>query len=176
VRSTFVVIAVVAGLSCSHAPAKEPAPESSAQASSSAPAPGSSSGVERHAGETPQSPPQPLHPGEFKNLKVLPQDIQRKELMGLMRTMSRSLGVRCNFCHVMEPERDFVADTPKKETARTMLRMVNALNTQYLTWQTAPKATCYMCHRGNHVPVTQLPPEDDGQPATAPAAQPSSGS
>ena len=39
-------------------------------------------------------------PDEFKNLRVLPEDIAKPELMDAMRHFSFALGVRCQHCHV----------------------------------------------------------------------------
>src|SRR5690554_7142113 len=38
--------------------------------------------------------------GEWKNLKVLPHDITKDSLMGLMRGYNKALGVKCVYCHV----------------------------------------------------------------------------
>lgn len=39
-------------------------------------------------------------PDEFKNLKVLPKDISKRDLTTVMRSFSHALGVRCVECHV----------------------------------------------------------------------------
>ncbi|HXV14001.1 MAG TPA: c-type cytochrome, partial [Candidatus Krumholzibacteria bacterium] len=38
-------------------------------------------------------------PDTFTNLKVLPKDIQKAELVGIMRGFSMALNVRCTHCH-----------------------------------------------------------------------------
>ena len=38
-------------------------------------------------------------PEEYTNLKILPEGIQRNELVGIMRGFAIGLGVRCSFCH-----------------------------------------------------------------------------
>jgi hypothetical protein len=102
----------------------------------------------------------PDHP---KNLKVLPMDIPVRALLDTMRTFTGALGVRCNFCHVGkegEPlsSYDFAADDkPEKTKARVMMRMVKAIDGEYLTQlasRTQPPVvvTCMTCHRGVNVP------------------------
>ncbi|HEX7833445.1 MAG TPA: c-type cytochrome, partial [Thermoanaerobaculia bacterium] len=74
----------------------------------------------------------------YKNLKVLPHDITRDELLGVMRTFTRGLGVRCNHCHVVtatEPKEvlDFAADTKEeKRVARVMIQMTQQINKEWL--------------------------------------------
>src|SRR6059058_3640019 len=48
----------------------------------------------------PAQPPFAVPP--FKNLKVLPKDISRADLLSTMKFFSQSLGVRCTNCHVGE--------------------------------------------------------------------------
>jgi hypothetical protein len=105
--------------------------------------------------------------GAFHNLKVLPQNMTHDQLVATMRTYARSLGVRCDHCHVPLPEGskerfDFASDAkPEKQTARMMIRMTSNANGQYLSQLHDPTATvtCYTCHRGKSVPDAQLPPE-----------------
>ena len=76
-------------------------------------------------------------PDEFTNLKVLPEDIDKRELMGIMRGFAGSLGVRCIHCHVGDDPRnldtvDFVSDDREpKRVARAMLQMVDEINSEY---------------------------------------------
>lgn len=102
----------------------------------------------------------PDHP---KNLKVLPMDIPVRALLDTMRSFTGALGVRCNFCHVGkegEPltSYDFAADDkPEKAKARVMMRMVKAIDGEYLTQlpaRTQPPVavTCMTCHRGVSIP------------------------
>src|SRR5262245_57609135 len=66
----------------------------------------------------------------YKNLKVLPADISREQLSGIMRNFTEALGVSCSFCHAhKEGERsDASEDNPVKENARKMMRMTDSLN------------------------------------------------
>ncbi|SRR5581483_2624960 len=101
--------------------------------------------------------PDDLH---FHNLQVFPQNIPREELIRNMRTIARSLGVRCNHCHVQtaespKPEFDFPNDAkPEKKIARTMLRMVKKINGDYISTIKDRKqdVVCMTCHRGKVIP------------------------
>jgi hypothetical protein len=111
-----------------------------------------------------QQPPPPgggmQVPDKFTNLKILPKDISKDDLVHTMRAFSAGLGVRCDFCHVLSQEKkDFAADTkPEKQMARGMMKMVHQLNTQDFNYKDAPKATCFMCHHGEKKPQLQPPP------------------
>ncbi|MFA5908168.1 MAG: c-type cytochrome [Vicinamibacterales bacterium] len=80
-----------------------------------------------------------------------------------MNYMVQALGVTCGTCHVRG---NFASDdNPKKITARRMLEMTRALNTQFFP-DHKPKpgesvlgrVTCYTCHQGETTP--KLPPGD----------------
>ena len=99
--------------------------------------------------------------GEFKNLKVLPQNITHDELIATMRGFARALGVRCNNCHVPIPGEsgddafDFPSDAnPKKNIARTMIRMTRTINHDYIAHVSRhpDNVTCWTCHRGKKEP------------------------
>ena len=100
-------------------------------------------------------------PGEVppENLKVLPKDISRAELVQLMGQFGRALGVRCGFCHVTEQEKPGVKnrfaldDKPTKIKARAMMLMTRDINQKYLEQldkreTPAINVTCITCHRG----------------------------
>jgi len=118
---------------------------------------------------------------EFHNLRVLPANITHDELITTMRGFARSLGVRCNHCHVPNPpgskeEFDYPNDSkPEKRAARTMLRMVRDINQQYVGKVNEHGQTvgCVTCHRGHAVPdvaLAQLPPRPPGPGAEPPAS------
>lgn len=100
-------------------------------------------------------------PDTYKNLTVLPKEITKGELVGRMREIAGSLGVRCNHCHV-GPENlqgmDFASDEkPTKRTARVMMKMVEEINGKLLkpieTGRTeTTRVRCVTCHRGVTVP------------------------
>ena len=77
---------------------------------------------------------QAASPAGFKNLKVLPRDLTCDQLLAIMRTFTRSLGVKCNTCHVVtatEPkeELDFASDAKnEKRVARVMIQMTRQIN------------------------------------------------
>ena len=102
-------------------------------------------------------------PDKFTNLQVLPKDIPKRQLVGIMRNYAGDLGVRCGFCHVGgDPNTlqgvNFASDdSDKKKTARLMLRMVNTINQDHLSKlgrNPAPQVTCQTCHRGLSEPRT----------------------
>ncbi len=99
-----------------------------------------------------------------KNLKVLPKDIGSKELSETMKGFATGLGLRCESCHVGEPNTpldtfDFASDDkPMKQKARLMLRMQNAINDQHVaslneieSGERVP-VRCVTCHRGRPKP------------------------
>ncbi len=101
-------------------------------------------------------------PQADRNLKILPKDIRQEQLTELMKSFTRALDVRCDFCHVGEgPDLstyDFASDSKKhKRSARTMLRMVNSINKDFLPnvahdEDHTPEVTCNTCHRGKKMP------------------------
>lgn len=107
-------------------------------------------------------------PDEFHNLQVLPEEIEKPQLVGIMRGFAMGLGVRCWYCHVGEEgkpfsEFDFESDEKlTKKKARFMLEMTQYLNDERLPGLTevgdradpAVRLTCYTCHRGRPVPRT----------------------
>lgn len=102
-------------------------------------------------------------PDKFTNLQVLPKDIPKSELTGIMRNFAGDLGVRCGFCHVGGDTNtlqgvNFASDeSDKKKSARIMIRMVQSINQDHLTRLGAtpsPQVACVTCHRGNSDPRT----------------------
>lgn len=93
-----------------------------------------------------------------ENLQVLPEDISEDELDAIMNGFRVALGVGCTHCHVREPGQpprmDFASDEkPEKETARAMIKMVQAINGEYLSdlptvEDQALRVTCVTCHHG----------------------------
>ncbi len=71
-------------------------------------------------------------PDEFTNLQLLPQDITQEALIGMMKSVTQALGVRCTHCHINNGDSDSFADfefasdeNEHKEIARQMIRMVS---------------------------------------------------
>jgi hypothetical protein len=103
-----------------------------------------------------EEPGIPKLPSEFTNLEVLPTDITKYELKRHMKGITKSLGVKCDYCHRTDI-RDYATDEiPEKVVARDMMRMVEWINREQFTWEEAPEATCFMCHHGE--PEPQLAP------------------
>ena len=105
----------------------------------------------------------PQIPERFTNLQILSKDITRPALVGVMRSFSMELGVRCEHCHQGEgndlSKFDFGSDVrPAKATARRMMKMLETINGESLKGigdpARQPKVTCYTCHRGEKTPAT----------------------
>ena len=103
-------------------------------------------------------------PDTGKNLTVLPKTTGGKDLQRIMFSYSNALGARCNFCHATEEgktltEADFASDdNPEKNVARTMIKMVDGINSQYLAGLRNQgggtlEVSCITCHRGNSLPI-----------------------
>ncbi len=85
----------------------------------------------------------------FKNIQIF-KDISATQLDPTMAFISGSLGVRCNYCHVVNQfDKD---EKPPKLTARRMIQMVLDLNKGSFNGQGA--VSCYTCHRGKPIPVS----------------------
>ncbi len=94
--------------------------------------------------------------GDFKNLKVLPQNISKDSLMGLMQSYNTALGVKCNFCHSKDKSAD---DVHMKDVARHMITFTNKLNEREFNpigKQYENAVSCAMCHRGYTKPITAV--------------------
>lgn len=94
------------------------------------------------------------------NLTVLPKNIPAAQLQALMQRYGAELGVRCEHCHVEDPQShhfDYASDeNPKKQTARLMMTMLSDINTKYLSQLGDPRyaahVTCGNCHQGQTDP------------------------
>ena len=102
-------------------------------------------------------------PEKFTNLKVLPKNISREQLITVMRGFSTGLGVRCEHCHaedqsVKPPKTDFASDVKKeKKIARGMMKMASQINSSLLPKtgvQSPPEVKCVTCHHGMPEPRT----------------------
>ena len=71
-----------------------------------------------------------------------------------MRTWNASLGVKCDFCHIINPDHSGFEkdDKPEKGMARTMVIMTTDMNKHQKALE--GKATCFMCHQGHEQPQT----------------------
>ena len=108
----------------------------------------------------------------YKNLKVLPKNINKHELDSVMKLFTASLGVKCNFCHVrLDNEKkdwNFPSDENEhKLVARDMMRMAKKINKKYFNeekkeddkMQVANAITCFTCHNGKEEPGKFPPPQ-----------------
>ena len=123
-----------------------------------------------------------------RNLKILPRDIPREQLLAVMRTFTRGLGVKCNHCHVVtattpKEQLDFASDAKEeKRVARVMMQMTNQINAEWLErveqaegheeeahaapaagTLTQPRVGCWTCHRGQVEPEMPPPPPAPAQ-------------
>ena len=102
-----------------------------------------------------------------RNLQVLPKDLTRGEVVGRMRIIAASLGVRCEFCHVQvtgpdgrQQDDNAADDKETKKTAREMMKMVNDINDKYLiagmgkNLSDRQRVSCETCHHGLSKPRT----------------------
>lgn len=98
-------------------------------------------------------------PDSFTNLKVLPKDISKPALIGMMRGFTGALGVRCQYCHVGREGMpldsfNFTSDDKRtKRVARVMIDMLNHINEEHLAdvpERPEPHVVvrCETCHRG----------------------------
>jgi hypothetical protein len=123
--------------------------------------------------------------GDFKNLKVLPQNIPHDELIATMRGFARALGRRCNFCHVPFPgqpadseELDFASDAKDhKRITRGMILMTREANENIKRigdkeGEKFKQMSCWTCHRGAVHPELTAPPRPPATDTPAPAPQP----
>src|SRR3989454_9388884 len=111
-----------------------------------------------------QAQPRFEWPDRAKNLKVLPKDTPKEKLQATMVGFTRSLGVRCPFCHVGQEGQplttfDFVSDKkPTKGVARGMMKMVRNVNQEIgkmkVPERNRVEVQCVTCHRGRPRPMT----------------------
>lgn len=119
----------------------------------------------------------------FKNVQLL-RGISVKEFMETMGFFAASTNNNCTDCHGEASAgswEKYADDTPKKQTARKMIVMVEALNRTYFGGRR--EVTCYSCHRNADLPkvtpnlaeqyASPLPEDPDEIAQQAPAAPPS---
>jgi tetratricopeptide (TPR) repeat protein len=91
-----------------------------------------------------------------QNLKVLPKDWTRPQVIQVMQNFTAALGVGCEHCHVEKEGAppDFAADDKEeKEKARAMMHIVQDLNARLPKDFNEPaneltRIGCITCHRG----------------------------
>ena len=89
---------------------------------------------------------------KYKNIKVL-KDLPADQLGPLMHKINTSLGVKCDYCHVINADHSgFDLDTkPQKQKAREMIIMTREISKRQKTLE--GKANCFMCHHGSAEPA-----------------------
>jgi len=92
---------------------------------------------------------------KYKNIKVL-KELPADQLIPYMHAYNTALGVKCDFCHVVNADHTGFDkdDKPMKNKAREMIVLVKDLNGKYKTIDR--KATCAMCHHGKAEPETKM--------------------
>jgi len=101
-------------------------------------------------------------PDKFTNLKVLPKDIGKRELIDVMRGFTDALGQRCSYCHVNNgttfQDFDFASDEKEhKDVARVMMKMTHEINGTFLPQthlENPVEVRCVTCHHGVNEPET----------------------
>jgi photosynthetic reaction center cytochrome c subunit len=94
----------------------------------------------------------PLAEQTFKNVQIL-RGIPVDEFMDTMGMFSAATGLNCAHCHALDNGTGWDAyalETPLKQTARRMLRMMNAINKD--SFGGTRVITCNTCHRGDQRP------------------------
>jgi photosynthetic reaction center cytochrome c subunit len=102
-----------------------------------------------------------------------------RHLYWVMMEMSEALGVNCTYCHTSARFSDWEESPPARVTALRGVRMVRALNTEYMVplqsvWPDnrlgslgdGPKIQCSTCHIGANQPQYGIPQsKGEGHPA-----------
>ena len=98
----------------------------------------------------------------FKNIQVL-RGLTVDQFMGTMGFIAAALSMNCSECHHTGSAAEYADDTPRKQTARKMILMVNGLNKANFGGKR--EVTCYSCHRSDARPkVTPSLAEQYGTP------------
>lgn len=104
----------------------------------------------------------------YKNLKILPKNITKPEMDSVMRSFTRSLGVKCDYCHAKKEDGgqglNFASDKEEmKSEARGMMKMMAKINKKYFKIKNASglhtklEVSCYTCHHGQANPAVNPP-------------------
>jgi len=104
------------------------------------------------SGQAPQIQRPQLAEEAFKDVQIL-KGIPVDEFMDTMGFISASLSLNCTDCHgpgAASRWASYADNTPLKQTARRMMRMVAALNKD--SFAGARAVTCFTCHAGSRTP------------------------
>jgi photosynthetic reaction center cytochrome c subunit len=114
------------------------------------------------SGQAAQQEKPPMADEVFKNIQVL-RGLTVDQFMGTMGFIAAALSLNCSECHDTSSTAAFALDNPRKQMARRMIVMVNALNKANFGGRR--EVTCYSCHRGDTRPrVTPRLTEQYGTP------------
>jgi len=87
----------------------------------------------QNASQAPRPKTNPV-PDTFVNLKVLPKDITKPKLVGMMRQFCITFTVRCSYCHTVSDDlTEGSFDSDEKDTkvkARVLLKSILDMNVQ----------------------------------------------
>src|SRR4051812_38890931 len=106
-------------------------------------------------GQPPQGAPGgPGGRGGFQRRNVqIRKDVPPDQFQLVMQYVAASLGVQCNYCHVMGDNASDDKDT--KKTARKLMQMVADLNKEFFAGK--PTVSCASCHNGHAKPSKVTP-------------------
>jgi len=103
------------------------------------------------------------------NHKVLPRNLTGAQVHEIMEKWEGELGTGCKTCHAVDPKNigpngkprlNFADDSKEeKQTARQMFKMVEDINTNYVSKidSSGAPVTCGTCHRGHLGPEPFVP-------------------
>lgn len=109
---------------------------------------------------------------EQKNVQLL-TNMTDTELQRTMNMMRASLGVHCDYCHVVDDktgwhfEKD---DKKEKKTAREMIALTLDINKKQFNGRA--EVSCFTCHRGAIRPVSLVPLPQTPPPYPTPRPEP----
>lgn len=86
----------------------------------------------------------------YKNLQVIPKDIDKKTLKKRMKAIAKATGKTCEDCHDTD---DFSKDSKLKKQARKMMKMTAAINKELKKAKVKGKVDCITCHAGKEKPA-----------------------
>jgi hypothetical protein len=104
-----------------------------------------------------------MRPAEqvYKNIQYF-KGLPAHQLVDVMKFFTRSLGVRCEYCHVTAPGSKIPGfgafskdDMEAKRTARRMNQLVGAIRKNFFSEKDSP--SCWTCHRGSTKPELEPP-------------------
>jgi Photosynthetic reaction centre cytochrome C subunit len=84
-----------------------------------------------------------------KNLKIYPKGTDTAQIKKDMKVMAKALGQECDYCHDLDA---MDKDSPMKEKARLMMKMVGSVNDKLKKDGFKDQVTCNTCHAGAKKP------------------------